>query len=303
LEPYLQGVKRLYYSTEGLANFIPFYALSCGKGLFLSDRFELIQLLNIRDILNQQAISRLDSIALFGGIDFGAGETKPEVSHKPKSNLSSVEAIPGATTEIERIAKLFRETGAQAKEHCELDKETLSTSCMSQPGCIHVLSHGFFFNDPKLAYDLVPVPEYIASDIKTHTNPLLRSGLIASNYNILLQSSDIKPGDTGVITSHDIAALNLKETGLVTIHACETALGAVRNGETYGLILAFKMAGVKFVILTLWKIMHTDFFILFYQYLLEDPDKEVRKAFTRAVVTLRQKHPNPFYWGGFILVE
>jgi CHAT domain-containing protein len=89
----------------------------------------------------------------------------------------------------------------------------------------------------------------------------------------------------------------------VTIHACESALGAVRSGETYGLARAFRMAGVQHVILTLWKVQYTRFYIHFYRHLLEENSTNVRRAFKAAINDLRKELPNPYWWSGFVLIE
>ena len=95
----------------------------------------------------------------------------------------------------------------------------------------------------------------------------------------------------------------MDNTLLVTLHACETALGAVRNGDSYGLARAFKMAGVKYVILTLWKIRHTEFYLVFYRHLVGSATFDVRQAFNSALTEMRELYPNPYYWGGFVLIE
>jgi len=185
-----------------------------------------------------------------------------------------------------------------------LDLTTFRDICMDKtPSCIHILTHGFFFNDEQKKYSFVDVYQYSASDIRSHSNPLLRSGIFASDYNYLANKTEVKSNEIGVITSYDISRSQLENTFLVSIHACESALGAVRSGETYGLARAFKMAGVQCVILTLWKIQYTKFYINFYRHLLDNNGNNIRGAFDAAINDIRKEFPNPYWWSGFVLVE
>jgi CHAT domain-containing protein len=304
VEKYLHGIKKIFYTVDGLLNYIPFGALLDENNSFFLDKFVLVQLQNLKNINNPASI-RIDRIDQFGGIDFGKATDKQLNSEESSDpSLSSVNEIPFSLRETNHLIELSKKRNRSIYPHDHLDLLTLQNICNEEkPSCIHILTHGFFFNDENKMYNFDEPTAFSANDIKTHSNPLLRSGIIASNYNALSLKQNVKPGDTGVITSYDISRLDFWGVSLVSLHACNTAIGAVRNGETYGLPRAFKIAGVKYVILTLWKIQFTEFFIHFYKYLLEMDTANVREAFDQAVSEIRRVKPNPYWWSGFVLIE
>ena len=305
LEHRLKGIQRIYFTVDGLLNYVPFGALMNEENRYLMDKYELIQLQNLRDIKGRKTEKALDSIAIFGGIDFGPFyEETDGIKTGNDNTLSGLSQIPNAGYENEKISELFcgKEYPGYISDH--LDLSIFRDICMEKkPSCIHILTHGFFFNDVQKKYSFDDVYRYNTTDIRSHSNPLLRSGIFTSDYNKFLSDTKVKTNEKGVITSYDISRSRLEDTFLVTIHACESALGAVRSGETFGLARAFKIAGVKCVILTLWKIQYTVFYISLYRHLMENNGKDIRASFNAAVLDIRKELPNPYWWSGFVLIE
>jgi len=88
------------------------------------------------------------------------------------------------------------------------------------------------------------------------------------------------------------------------LSACETALGDVKGSEgVFGLQRAFKMAGVKKMIVSLWQVPDketAELMTAFYTYWLKG--KTANDAFYQAQADMRKKY-SPFYWAAFVLVE
>jgi CHAT domain-containing protein len=114
----------------------------------------------------------------------------------------------------------------------------------SNPRILHLATHGFF---------LKPAPTTQAKDGSRNLpneNPLLRSGLAFSGFNVRQGG-----GDDGVLTALEITGMDLRGTQLVVLSACETGLGDVQSGEgVYGLRRAFTLAGAQSQVMTLWRV-------------------------------------------------
>mgnify|MGYP001795767448 CR=1 FL=1 len=114
----------------------------------------------------------------------------------------------------------------------------------------------------------------------------------------------IEGREDGIVTSYEIAQLDLSQTNLVVLSACQTALGDVKGTEgVFGLQRAFKLAGVKNMLLSLWKVPDAEtaeLMKIFYTYYLQGTT--TRESFTAAQKDMRRKY-NPFYWAAFVLIE
>jgi CHAT domain-containing protein len=103
---------------------------------------------------------------------------------------------------------------------------------------------------------------------------------------------------------------------LVVLSACETGLGDIQGNEgVYGLQRAFKIAGAKYLIMSLWQVPDREtmeFMTTFYKnWLPSDAEalagKEVKMsipdAFRKTQREMRDRFYNPYSWAAFVLVE
>jgi CHAT domain-containing protein len=115
------------------------------------------------------------------------------------------------------------------------------------------------------------------------------------------------PGiDDGILTAYEVSNMYLPATKLVVLSACETGVGDIHGSEgVYGLQRAFKIAGVKYLLMSLWEVPDTEtseFMRYFYENLFNN--QPVSDAFHAAQEKMRKKYSNePYKWGAWILVR
>jgi len=136
-------------------------------------------------------------------------------------------------------------------------------------------------------------------------NPLIRSGLIMSGANNAWNNNIIPQGiDDGILTAYEVSGMDLYNTELVVLSACETGLGDIKGSEgVYGLQRSFKMAGVDYLIMSLWQVPDketSEFMQLFYQNMLAK--QSIGTAFRNAQKVMKDKY-DPYYWAAFVLIE
>jgi CHAT domain-containing protein len=105
----------------------------------------------------------------------------------------------------------------------------------------------------------------------------------------------------GRLTVSDLYGMRL-DADLVTLSACETALGKVASGDdVVGLTRGFFYAGARTIVASLWEIadVPTEKLILSFYRNLATADK--REALRRAQIETRKEYPAPRYWAAFEL--
>lgn len=138
---------------------------------------------------------------------------------------------------------------------------------------------------------------------------MMRSGLILAGANYAwLNGHPIREGEEdGILTAYEISQMDLAQTGLVVLSACETGLGDIKGNEgVYGLQRAFKIAGVDYLIMTLWKVDDKAtalFMIEFYKHYLQD-GMSIPDAFRLTQQEfIANPLSSPYLWAGFVLLE
>jgi CHAT domain-containing protein len=128
---------------------------------------------------------------------------------------------------------------------------------------------------------------------------LLRSGLALAGANL-----PGSPQGNGILTALEAAGLNLWGTSLVTLSACDTGVGDIRNGEgVYGLRRAFMLAGAETLVMSLWPVSDAiarDTMVAYYARLRSGAGRGDALRQAKLSILRRPALRHPYYWGGFI---
>ena len=172
------------------------------------------------------------------------------------------------------------------------------------PRLLHIATHGFFLLDAaNSATPASPKPETngtraISASVKIE-NPLLRSGLALAGAN-LSKSGD----DDGILTALEASSLNLWGTKLVTLSACDTGVGEVKNGEgVYGLRRAFFLAGTESLVMSLWPVsdyVTRELMNEYYAGLKKGLGRGEALRQAQLAMLKRKDRQHPFFWASFI---
>lgn len=312
LEKHLKGISKIAYSPAGKLYGIAFHALPVGSGKILQDKYELRQYVSTRQIAFrslQKSADKPADIALFGDAEFSMDSTA--IAREFSVNLPANDialrgggggwpALPFTGTEVDTIKRIFDQKGIMARAYLKIAANEGAIKKMDghSPSILHIATHGFY------------VPEagtYFSGNnvYKLSNDPLMRNGLILAGGNYAWGGNiPVKGSDDGVLTAYEIAQMNLSNTKLVVLSACETALGDIKGSEgVFGLQRAFKMAGVDKMIVSLWQVPDMETSLLmtkFYANWLGGA--AIGDAFYQAQAEMRKTYP-PFNWAAFVLVE
>lgn len=325
LEEELQGVTTIYLSPSGLGHQIDFAALPISESQTLGEKYKVHILSSPAEIVDYKT-SSLDKksnieLLLYGGIDYNKSNAKGDIKKEiinvnddvanlvTRSGIKNFGYLKGTNHEIDQI-KLkgtqngFATTILNGREATEESIKQLDGK--TSPFVLHLATHGFFFPDPIKEIQKDIFLEQGKSKIyKASDNPMLRSGLLfAGANNYWGKSTEKSTTDDGILTAVEISNLDLSACQLVVLSACETGLGEINGSEgVFGLQRAFKMAGVRNIIMSLWKIPDTqtaELFDIFYGECFAG--KTIHEAFQLAQSKMKEKY-SPYYWAGFVLLE
>jgi CHAT domain-containing protein len=305
LRAQLGGVTRLLISPDGALNLIPFEALVDRRGQYAIQSYAISYLTSGRDLLRLQVPRERHSVPLvLADPEFGEPKEGPASgsrSARPRSvtttrDLASTYFAPlaGTAAEARSIRTLFPNATVLTRERAT--KAAVRTA--QAPGILHIASHGFFLEDiaPPAG---APGTRTAAAAAQSLDNPLVRSGMALAQANARRQGAD-----SGILTALEAANLNLWGTQLVTLSACDTGLGEVKQGEgVYGLRRAFLLAGSESLVMSLWPVsdhVTRRMMTTYYTGLKQGRGRgdALRDAQLSMLKAAKEQHP--YYWAGFI---
>lgn len=307
MESSIVDKKKIYISPTLTTQYINWGFIPCPDGKFLNEKYE-IKCLSSTSSLLQKNVSSTSSIAIFGNMKYDKNEKTSNKSvfrgliEENEETRGTFRDLHYSKEEIDAIKQIFNSNRIDVSMYSgdKANEKAFRSLDGNSPSIIHLASHAYYivgsyrFN----AYfkNLTPL---IARD-----ESMLRSGILFNNANNTLNTADL--GDItedGVVTAEEISAMDLSNTDLVVISACESMFGSTNEGLG-GLPRAFKLAGVHSVLGSLWKVSDNVTSLLmkeFYHNLSKGENKDM--ALIHAQYKIKELYPDPYYWAAFVLLD
>ncbi len=295
----------LYISCDGVFNKIN---LNCiqnpGTGRWSIDEYNIRLVSNTRELTEVHPSMKTPSLqaSIFGYADFNLSALDPVKSGSSGKRASrygfqgeDIPMLPATKKEVTLLNDLLTEKKWNIAAFTLQQATEENLKKINNPQILHIATHGFFLND-------VDIKEELQSNEESQlvNNPLFRSGILLAGAGLQQNSGQ----EDGVLTAYEAMNLTLDNTELVSLSACETGLGEVRNGEgVYGLQRSFLVAGARTVIMSLWQVdddATQELMSSFYKHWINGMDKF--QSFRVAQLEIKEKYKLPYFWGAFVLI-
>ncbi len=307
LEDYLAGVNRIYYSPIGNLSIVAFGAIQDSTLTSLSERYDMRLVSTTAAIVAKSKKKKSKSWSAWAIGDV-AYEASPDM---PKRNWSP---LANSLAEVEHFDSICGSVGIRPQILLEDEASETALRALSgnSPSIMLLSTHGFYHNAMRAATE----PFYINKGLTTDTDsvqpnygimPLKRGGLVLAHANKVWNNDGVVVDDVdGILTAEEISQLDLSNTELMVLSACETGLGETSITEgVNGLQRGLKLAGVKSMILSLWEVNDKagrEFMAEFYTHLFAGVNRH--EAFRRATLTMKQRYPTePANWAMFVMLD
>jgi CHAT domain-containing protein len=298
----LKGIKKVFFSPDGIYHLINMSTIYHPEtGSYLLEELEIHYTTSSIDIQNSSTDVEIKNAVLIGHPSYQMeGEykklsalSKPETRSLVRNfREKGIADLPGTEVEVGTIKNEMEKHAVKVIMYTGINATEDKVYQLHSPDVLHIATHGYWSEIP-----------YASTDGYRQFNAMVNSGLLLTGVVNYYSSAEYPDTYDGILTAYEAQNLDLENTSLVILSACETSLGHFDAGEgVYGLQRAFRAAGAKSIMTSLWKVddeATKEFMILFYQNLLKSNNKN--EAFIKAQLALKVRYPDPYFWGAFIL--
>jgi CHAT domain-containing protein/tetratricopeptide (TPR) repeat protein len=264
---------RLIVIPHGVLHSMPVEALVTSGGQYLLERFIVSYAPSASSLAYLRGKGRRAEAGALVAIGDPLTGTAPAGDERSVrlETLSRLKRLPHSGRELRRISSLL--AGPRVLDRERATEERLQQMDLAEASILHFATHG------------------IIDEVQPE-----RSGLALT---------PAPPAGDGLLQMREIYRLRLR-AALVTLSACETALGQEVTGEgVVGLSRAFFYAGADSVLASLWNVgdaSTADWMVHFYEGVragqpLDHAARDAKLAFVREGGRLA----HPYYWAPFVL--
>lgn len=310
----------VYYVPSQLLFQLAIESIPMPDGSLLGEHYNFVRLSSAREVVRiKQEIeltnnSGRENAILYGGLQYDL-EPKAMAEEAAKYEVNPLLAtrgdivrgdsiyreLPETKKEVEAITQTLVDQRLNVKPYYGMSgtEESFLSMNGKSPQILHVATHGFYYTPEEAEnYDY----------LRGYADAMSLSGIVMAGGNAAWLGKELPQGVLGgILTAANIARLDLTGLELVVLSACQTGRGRATSEGLFGLQRAFKKAGAKTMMMTLWNVSDVvtkEFMIKFYERLaVTENHWNKRKAFNEAKSYIRSKYDDPYYWAGFVMMD
>jgi CHAT domain-containing protein len=279
---------------DGLLNLIPFAGLPDGEGYLVEHGPVIHMLTSERDLVPAEAGEKKKGMLAVGNPSFNLASVPAPPGTLRGGEISCTQfhdlqfpQLPGSAAEVEDIHSSWMRWNHTEKASMLTGDAATRAAFLSQAvndRVLHIATHAFLLDKSC-----------------GNGNPLLHSGLVFAGAN--------KSQVASILTAQQIASLDLSGVDWAVLSACNTGNGELRDGEgVLGLQRAFRVAGARNVVMTLWPVdddITRRFMHQLYAQRLGQHSAPSDAAWNASRILLRERRAahqstHPWYWAGFV---
>lgn len=289
--------KRIYFSPTGSLFTTAIEHLKTSEGRCMADDYEMHRLSVTAQLAMPKEKNALKSAVLWGGINYKTGLESMEAASSKYND--------GEDKYVSRTRGGFNVDGysflpGTIPDTLQYYLSNISTTIIKGDSAVEESFKSYSGNSPDIMY-IATHGEFIPHEVESHDLALKKTFLIFAGC----QNKNIPQNmDDGVLTAQEISNLDLSNTKLAILSACQTVQGNENKDGLFGLYRGFKLAGVKSIIGSLWEVSD-DATKLYMEYLCEEINngKTPYEALEASRTRLRNtKGKNlALYWAPFVI--
>jgi CHAT domain-containing protein len=258
-EPLSEGLgssKKVLIAPDGALLFCPFAALPLVDGRSYLIEHTTISYIPatglIPELLNESAPPTSGSLLLVGNIDYDYAADKARARSGDSESAVRFSRLPDGERALGAVRQYFKQRfpqGSITELVAQQATESRVRESLAPATVVHLHTHGFS----------VPISVVFGARVSNDRDAQAIDPLVAGIALAGANVSDEADGlSDGILWAEEISTLDFGKTDLVTLSACQTALGEVIPGEgMQGSQRALTVAGARSSLTSLWSVEDT----------------------------------------------
>lgn len=299
LEQHIHNKKRIYFVPDGLLYSMNIESLLQENNTRLNDKKEVYRLTSTNQMQESKETHYYKNAYLYGDIKYDNINIQNTFKKITLRSLNNDTVRNGwgeliySNQEIQEIKEILNKQNILSiiKRDSMATEESFKSISGNSPSIIHLSTHGFYLGRNDSHYG-------------SFSNPLKRSGLLMAGAKDSWEKENRNKQSLGILTAEEVSYLDLSNTELLVLSACQTGLGDINEDGVQGLYSAFKLAGVKTIVMTLWEVNDlVAYELMTKMYTYMSTGMNVRESLKRSQEDIRKEYPQLTDWAAFVVVD